>query len=568
MKLLTSAISLLFFSVLGFSQWTGNQTPTVDEVYEWCEKQAAVHKELSFFTMGPSDAGVPIKLMVLSSAKDSADVFDQARTGTTILVNNAIHPGEPDGVNAMILWIEKWINDGKKMKGMPTIAFIPIYNVGGALRRNSHSRANQDGPEEYGFRGNTRNLDLNRDFIKMDTKNAFTFAKIYQALDPDVFIDNHVSNGADYQHTLTLITSLKDRYPLPLRQLIYDKLLPDITADLEDTFPLVPYVHTMKGTPDSGIQMFNDIGRYASGYGSLFNSISFTVETHMLKPFPQRVQATQAFFEVLLAYVVANKVLIEKVRAESQLLDANSKSFLYNYQLDTNKYDSVYFRGYTAKYKPSEVTGLDRLYYDRNEPWENFIPYFNHYVPADSVEVPVMYVVKKSEEEIIRRLRANGVALEELTEKSVIPVVGQRVVYSKAGNRPYENHFLHREVEVEFSPMVMEFLPGDVLVRTNQSRARFIHSALLAEAEDSYFRWNFMDGFLDRKEYFSPYVFEDKAAQLLKEHPEWKLELEEAKKANPELANSAWLQLDFIYQKSQHAEKTNGLLPIYLVFPE
>ena len=96
------------------------------------------------------------------------------------------------------------------------------------LNRSSNSRANQNGPNEYGFRGNAQNLDLNRDFIKMDTENSFTFAKIFHDLNPDVFVDNHVSNGADYQYVLTYISSLRQRLAPSLSTIIYDSLLPNL----------------------------------------------------------------------------------------------------------------------------------------------------------------------------------------------------------------------------------------------------------------------------------------------------------------------------------------------------
>ena len=89
--------------------------------------------------------------------------------------------------------------------------FIPQYNVGGASRRNCCTRANQDGPEGYGFRGNAANLDLNRDFIKMDSRNAEAFVALFRAMDPDVFVDTHTSNGADYPYTMTLITTQEDK---------------------------------------------------------------------------------------------------------------------------------------------------------------------------------------------------------------------------------------------------------------------------------------------------------------------------------------------------------------------
>ena len=85
--------------------------------------------------------------------------------------------------------------------------YIPVYNVDGALSRQDTSRVNQNGPEAFGFRGNARHLDLNRDFIKADSLNARTFAQVFTRWDPDVMVDTHTSNGADYQHVVTLIAT-------------------------------------------------------------------------------------------------------------------------------------------------------------------------------------------------------------------------------------------------------------------------------------------------------------------------------------------------------------------------
>src|SRR5690606_922783 len=126
--------------------------------------------------------------------------------------------------------------------------------------------------------------------IKMDSPNAFTFAKIYHALDPDVFVDTHVSNGADYQYTLTLIHSMKERIAPELNRLMDQKYIPYLTETLKKKgWDWSPYVETMEETPESGLQAFNDLPRYAQGYGTLFHALSVTIETHMLKPFPQRV---------------------------------------------------------------------------------------------------------------------------------------------------------------------------------------------------------------------------------------------------------------------------------------
>ena len=210
MKIILTLQLCVFLMFTVHSQYDGNTSPSYPDLIKIYIDLAEKNTEIELYNMGQSDFGLPIYLCIINGAQDSIKSFDKARESTTLLINNAIHPGEPDGVNACLIWINDWILAGKKTKNLPVIGIIPAYNVGGMMIRSSSSRANQDGPEEYGFRGNTQNLDLNRDFIKMDSRNMFTFAKIYHGLDPDVFIDTHVSNGADYQYTLTYIASIRE----------------------------------------------------------------------------------------------------------------------------------------------------------------------------------------------------------------------------------------------------------------------------------------------------------------------------------------------------------------------
>ena len=268
----------LIFPLLALAQWDENKTPTYPELIEIYKKWDLMHSEIELYQMGESDTEFPLYLVILNGAQDSLLTFQKARTNTTILINNAIHAGEPDGVNACLLWIEEWIKAGKKTKNLPVIAIIPAYNIGGMMNRSSSSRANQNGPDEYGFRGNAQNLDLNRDFIKMDSENMKTFARIYHALDPDVFVDTHVSNGADYQYTLTFIHSMKERMAPGIRNLFMQKYIPYLTETLKkDGWDWSPYVETKGETPESGIQAFNDLPRYAQGYASLFHALRITV---------------------------------------------------------------------------------------------------------------------------------------------------------------------------------------------------------------------------------------------------------------------------------------------------
>lgn len=554
---------MLYTPVL-HAQWTQNTSPTYPELISYYKKLDAQHKEIELYAMGESDYGLPIYVCIVNGAQDSLKTFAKARTSTTLLVNNAIHAGEPDGVNACLIWLDNWIKNGKKTKDLPVIAFIPAYNVGGMMNRSSNSRANQNGPEEYGFRGNAQNLDLNRDFIKMDSKNAFTFATIYHALDPDVFVDTHVSNGADYQYTLTYISSMKERLAPSLRSLTYEKVIPSLTTTLKKKkWDLFPYVELLKETPEEGMHAFNDLPRYAMGYATLFDAVSFTVETHMLKPFPQRVQATHDFIADLIVYTGTHSTEIELVRKEARTYWQQDKQFEFAYQL-TDKKDSIRFKGFEFTNPPSPVTGLPRLKYHEDRPYEKFIPYFQTYQAKDSVVIPSYFIVGSQCDEVIERLEANKVQFTRFDKDTVIQISQERLSEFKSYGKPYEGHFYHNEVKSNVELVDQHFKKGDILIPTNQYQRNFLLSILISRAEDSYFRWNFFDSYLQQKEYFSPYVFEEKAVEILKEKPWIKEELELMKAADKSFRESQWNQLYFIYKNSDLFEESYYLLPIGL----
>lgn len=564
-KLVLALCSLLLVSA-SYTQWKGNTSPTYAELIMYLEKVDKEHQEVELYNMGSSDYGLPIYVCVINGAQDSLQTFQKARRSTTILINNAIHPGEPDGINACLIWMDEWIRKGKKNKDLPVIAFIPAYNVDGMMVRSSSSRANQNGPEEYGFRGNAQNLDLNRDFIKMDSENTFTFARIYHALDPDVFVDTHVSNGADYQYTLTLISSMKERLAPEMRRVTYDHLLPDLCESLRKKYKtdLFPYVELKGETPETGLEAFNDLPRYAMGYASLFNAFSFTVETHMLKAFPARVEVTRQFIDELILWTSVNANLIEETRKRSRFEQATDNYFRFAYQL-TDQKDSVLFKGFEHSYPISEVNGKPRLFYDRTKPYTRYIPHYNTYVPMDSAVKPQFFIVGAQCRDVIARLKANDIAMKPVLKDTVVKVMITRVISFNSSSNPYEGHYLHSKVQTVLEEQEVRLKPGDVWISTDQKNSTFLHAVLQPKAEDSYFAWNFFDSYVQQKEYFSAYVFEDRAAEILRNDPALKLAFEEKKRMDEKFRDSSWEQLYYIYRNSSNFEPSWHRLPVYQI---
>jgi len=485
-----------------------------------------------------------------------------------VFINNGIHAGEPCGVDASMMLARDILIDGEKRKLLEeiTLVIIPIYNVGGALRRNSNTRANQNGPQEYGFRGNAQNLDLNRDFIKADSKNARTFAKLFTDWMPDIFVDTHTSNGADYQYTLTLLPTFHEKLPKPLDDFLSLKMLPELYKRVNEAGWLIcPYVMSYT-TPDKGILGFYDSPRYSSGYASLFNCLSFTTESHMFKPFKDRVYSTYTFLDELLKFGFEKKDAIKKARAESAKLLETQNEFALNWELDFSRFDSIPFKGYEAKYKTSEITGKQRLYYDREAPYEKNIAYFNYYTPTKIVTKPKAYIIPQALRRVVNRMKDSKVKFTQLEKDTIIDVEQYKIIDFETANKPYEGHLPHSKIELETFKNKKQFYAGDYLVITNQPQVRYIIETLEPQAKDAFFAWNFFDSFMQRKEYFSGYIFEDLALEILQENEVLRLQFEQKKLEDTAFANSAQNQLFYIYENSYLAEGTNNVYPIGRIF--
>ena len=208
-----------------------NQTATYEEAIAFYHKLRQKYPNfVQIEEHGKIDAGFPFTTVVI-------DKFDKRMEmpKVTIFVNNAIHPGEPCGVDASMMLFRDILESENKLDVLEKMRFVivPVYNITGALNRGGYSRPNQQGPEQYGFRGTDNNLDLNRDFIKCDSKNALIFNQVFTRWNPHIFIDNHTSNGADYQYSITLIPTQKDKLQKDLSSLLYDEMLPDLYDQMD-----------------------------------------------------------------------------------------------------------------------------------------------------------------------------------------------------------------------------------------------------------------------------------------------------------------------------------------------
>ena len=548
-------------------RYAENETVTWQEaidMYRWLDEQ---YEEARLLEVGWTDAGRPLHLFVIDRGQHFSPEQIRKSGKNILFINNGIHPGEPCGVDASLKLASDLLS-GKDSCAhyldQTVVAIIPIFNVGGALNRGSYHRANQNGPVEHGFRGNARNLDLNRDFIKLDSKNTQSLVPLLREWDPDIFIDTHTSNGADYPYTITLINSHTQRHESSQARFLDSTLLPFLFQGMEQSpYLMSPYVWSIRQSPDQGILAFMDYPRYTSGYVSLYNTIAFTVETHMFKAFEDRVLSTWHFLREALRFSGLYGKELTEVKKQAWQEKLKRKEFTLQWELDTSRHVPIHFMGYAAKKKPSKVSGQERFYYDRSDPWEKDIPYYKFFKPVISASVPDYYILPSAWEEVVERLQLNGVEMTALARDSIMEVDIYYIDAYKTVDRPYNGHYRHYDVETRMVRDKVQLLAGDWIIPARQDAIEYLVQTLEPRGYDSFFSWNFFDEVLFRNEYFSPYIFEDTAEALLKNDPQLKKEFREKQKEDPAFSESAYQQLRFIYERSPWSESTYMRYPVY-----
>ncbi len=549
-----------------FEEGNGNRTVTYDEMNAWYENLARNFSTIQYLKKGEDDNGKPI-YVVLYNPFPEKDMERLRKEKAVLFINNGIHPGEPDGIDATMMLMRDLATGKIRQPQNFAVAAISAYNISGMLNRGSFSRANQNGPEAYGFRGNARNYDLNRDFIKADTKNAKSFQQIYQWLKPDVFIDNHVSNGADYQYTFTYISTFKERLGHVLGNYFYTTYQAKNLEDLKKIgYESTPYVNIHGDVPEVGFAAFEDSPRYSTGYTTLFNTLGTVPETHMLKPYDKRVDATYQYMLVNLKNLDQEYKKIRQLRIENLKQYQPGKRYGIRWKIDSTKYTTMDFKGYEGKYKPSGISGKPRLYYDRNKPFTKNIKLFTTAVPTGYITIPEYYVVPQSQYRVIEELKRNNIQMKPIRKDSSMAVQTYKINDFKTVKNPYEGHYLHFDTTVNTSNRTIAFMAGDYLVPTRQEGVKYIIETLEPEALDSFFNWNFFDGILAQKEYYSAYIFEDTASGLLKKDRDLKQKFEAKKASGPAFAEDGTAQLDWIYRNSPYFEEnTFRQYPVYRI---
>lgn len=564
------AFAALLITCSAQAKWTfeGDTSATWQQAIARYQRMDSLYTGAQLTVIGRDDDGHPIHLFILSDGSGFTPDSIRASGKNILWVTNGIHPGEPDGIDASLMLAQALL-DSDQLMGLlanTAVCIVPVYNVSGAINRGGHSRVNQDGPVEYGFRGNAKNLDLNRDFMKMDSRNMQAMARALAKWDPDIYFETHVSDGADHRYIMALMATQKNKLAPPLAAFMSGTLIPGQYQWMEGKgSAMCPYFELLGTTPAEGLYGFYDSPRYSSGYNALFDRISIISESHVLKPYADRVNATFQLLLGTLAVMDTNPEELRQARDQARRYTSTAKEFGMNWTLDRTAVDSLRWKGYVARTEKSTVTGLPRIRYDHEAPEDITLAWFDTYRPSLHVIKPKAYLVAKQWEGVIQRLEWSGVPLTVVARDGKRMVEQDSIVDFTTVPMAYEGHYLHGRINTVRTVKQVPVHAGDVLVPMGHATDRYVMEALECRAEDGFFAWNFFDGVLQQKEWFNDYVFEDIAAGMLQRDPVLKAAFEQKRAEDPAFAASAWDQLTWLYRRSPWMEPGYRKYPVLRV---
>ncbi len=544
-----------------------NESATYYQAIAAYKALAAKYDEASLITQAKTDCGKPLHLFVIDTKQQFKAKMVRRSSRMVILINNAIHPGEPCGIDASIKLATDLLKKPEydSLLSRCIICIVPVYNIGGALNRGV-SRVNQNGPKAYGFRGNYQHLDLNRDFIKMDSKNMMAMSRLFHAWNPSIYIETHTTNGYQYQYSLGLIPTQPDKLGGNCGKILREQMLPEIYKSMAAKGKeITPYVYTRDGTPHRSIMDFMETPRYSTGYAALFQTIGFITEAHKFKPFKDRVEHT--YHTMLSIIESANRRRDDIVTARKLDRSALRKAPQAHlaWVIDSSKTDPLKFKGYGFGEAKSGLSDVRYTQYDLLHPQTFNIKHYTYFKPAKTIDVPEAYIIPQAYTKLITNLRFNRVRMKKLKRDSVMELSVYYIDKYETVRTPFEKHYMHYNTKVREEKQIIELFAGDVIVYTDQDKVRYIVETLEPEAPDSYFNWNYFDNILQRKEGFSHYAFDSTATRMLSEDAELKKDFDEQMKVDSTFAKSHWRQLNFVYERSKYMDKAYLRYPVFRI---
>jgi hypothetical protein len=547
-------------------------TPRLDATMAWLERLAGATDQIRIASFGTSPEGRALPVVVASADGSFTPELARERGKTVLWVQAGIHAGEIEGKDAGLALLRD-LTVGGRHAGLlehTVLVFIPVFNVDGHERMGPYHRINQNGPSQMGWRATAQDLNLNRDHLKADAPEMRAWLALFQRWQPHLVVDVHTTNGADYEYDLTWYLEEWGNQAEAVRAWQREALVGRVFPATDRHGHLLgPYINLVDHRDiRKGLVNFGSGPRFSTGYVALHGRPGLLVETHMLKPYEQRVQATHALLLELLRELDARGgALREAVAAgEAAVLaraarDAPEVPVAYR---PADEAESFVVRGVAFSQEQSAISGDTWTRYDPSKPVRYEVPFRRAMLPAASARLPAAYVLEASAIEAIARVEAHGLRHFRLPRATTVAARGWRVGNPRWAGAPFEGRIALTAFDAEDLVREIELPPGSVVVPLAQPAADVAVQLFEPQAPDALLRWGFFNAVFERKEYGDPRKLEQLARELLEARPELR-EAFEQRLRDPAFAASPAARLEFFHARSPYADPGLGVLPVWRV---
>ncbi len=554
-----------------YAEQTGyRETPRYDATIDYAKRLDRASALIKYETFGKSGEGRELPLLIATEGETFSPEAAKRASKAVILIQACIHAGEPDGKDAGLALLRD-IAVTKTRAGLlkdVVVLFIPIYSPDGHERVSPYNRINQNGPAEMGWRTTSTYQNLNRDYMKADTPETRAWLSLWNKWHPDLFIDCHVTDGADYQYNITFHHEHHagvDDGVLAWEQTVFNQR---VAAKTEAAGNIVSWYLEFIDNRDlaKGIRDVSLSPRFSTGYVPLRNRPAILIETHMLKDYRSRVIGTYDFLRAALEEVSSDPQALLKVVKEADektVAAGRTNNPAQRYPLDfevTDKATPYPLRAVESHTEMSDISG-DLYVTFGTKQIDLSVPLYNDFRVKIAVAPPLYYIVPAQWKEVIEVIRAHGLTFETLPQAASIDVESYRFTDVKWPGGPFEGRLMP-SFKTEPVRERRTFPAGSIVIPLAQPAAKIAIDLLEPEARDSFVHWGFFNAIFEQKEYGEEYVLEKLAREMLAKDAKLRDEFQKKLASDPKFALNARARLEFFYRRSPYWDPQMNLYPV------
>jgi len=537
-------------------------TPRYDETVAWLKRLVDESPELSMQSLGKSAEGRDVWIVIASREGAFTPEALRATGKPMVFAQAGIHPGEIDGKDAGMMLLRDMTVLGTKSEllDLANVLFVPIFSVDGHERFSAYTRVNQRGPVEGGWRSNARNLNLNRDYTKADTPEMQHMITALRTWQPDLYLDMHVTDGADYQYDITFGYNPSTYYSPAIGKWLETVADPSISDDLRAMghHPGTLYQVIDYQDPAKGIFSWWAEPRFSNGYGDAIHLPTILLENHSLKPFRQRVLGTYVFLESTMRLLAREAPALREAVAADRALRRDQLTLEWGL-LDSAQ-NSIAMDAVSWEQVDSPITGTTQILYT-GQPVSLTVPYLEMIKPGATVTRPAAYLIPPAFTEVIDLLTLHGIAFERLEAAQEQTVDMYRIVEPKLATTIFEGRVMV-SADFETEQRRQAFPAGTVRVSTDQPLGTLAMILLEPAGPDSLFRWGFFHEVLQGTEYIEAYIMEPTARRMLEVDPDLRAEFERRLAEDAAFAGNPAARLRFFYERTPYFDDRYRLYPV------